>query len=215
MHYPLAPTKYAAAFGPDIVVLDIEVGDYHLFADVASDVVLIEAQRALSIKDGSTAAALAEADLFGDQLSQPLRSLPPPPKRDAALDPHHTVAVADRLRMTSAWSKMLIRYHGRGFKSILTRARGGAISDVPPDQDRIVDRARAFDRLAPYTPLQGDCFYRCFMLLQLLGTDAHAIDWVFGIRTWPFMAHCWLQVDDVALTDHVDKLAYFSPILAA
>jgi hypothetical protein len=110
---------------------------------------------------------------------------------------------------------MLARYHGRGFQRILATGRCSAPLNQPADRDRVVARARAFDRLAPYTPFQGDCFYRCFMLLQLLGGDAQAVDWVFGVRTWPFMAHCWLQIDDIALTDHVDKLAHFSSILAA
>jgi hypothetical protein len=215
MQYPLAPQKYAAAFGPDIVVLDSEAGDYELFAGLAKDVRLIEAQRALLIEEAEIAAALAEAGLFGDRLSTSPRTLPRPPNRDATLSPTHCVAIADRLRMANAWSNMLIRYHGRGFQQILTTARRGAQLNESADRNRVVARAQAFDRLAPYTPLQGDCFYRCFMLLQLLGADAHAVDWVFGIRTWPFMAHCWLQIDDVALTDHVDKLAHFSPILAA
>jgi len=214
VQYPLAATKYAAAFGPDIVVLDIEAGEYDLFASVAKDVRLIEAQRALSIEDAEIAATLAEAGLFGKQLSPPPRSLPKPPNRNVTLSPTHSVAVADRLRMATAWSKMLARYHGRGFPRILATARCGGLLNQPVDRDRVVARARAFDHLAPYTPFQGDCFYRCFMLLQLLDADAHAVDWVFGIRTWPFMAHCWLQIDDVCLTDHVDKLAHFSPILA-
>ncbi len=215
MQYPLAPTKYAAAFGPDVVVLDIEAGDYELFAGLAKDVRLIEAQRALSIDDAEIATALADVGLFGDRLSGPKRTLPPPPNRDATLTPTHSVAVADRLRMATAWSTMLGRYHGRGFQHILATARCGGLLNQHADRGRVIARAQAFDRLAPYTPFQGDCFYRCFMLLQLLGADAHAVDWVFGIRTWPFMAHCWLQIDDVCLTDHVDKLAHFSPIAAA
>jgi hypothetical protein len=47
--------------------------------------------------------------------------------------------------------------------------------------------------------------------LRILGFDA---DWIIGVRTWPFMAHCWLQVGAVALDDDVERLAAYTPILA-
>jgi hypothetical protein len=53
------------------------------------------------------------------------------------------------------------------------------------------------------------------MLLRLLhakGLDAH---WVFGVRTWPFQAHCWLQCEDLVLDDQPDRVRAFTPIMAA
>jgi hypothetical protein len=38
---------------------------------------------------------------------------------------------------------------------------------------------------------------------------------VFGVRTWPFHAHCWLQCDDVVLDDQADRVAAYAPILVA
>jgi hypothetical protein len=63
-----------------------------------------------------------------------------------------------------------------------------------------------FRRWAPFAPVSGKCLLRSFMLLRLLrrrGFDAH---WVFGVSTWPFTAHCWLQVGDIVLDDSHERL---------
>lgn len=52
--------------------------------------------------------------------------------------------------------------------------------------------------------------YLQLQYLHRLGLDA---DWVIGVRTWPFMAHCWLQVGAVALDDDVERLIPYTPIL--
>jgi hypothetical protein len=37
---------------------------------------------------------------------------------------------------------------------------------------------------------------------------------VFGVRTWPFHAHCWLQVEDVVLDDHHERIGAYTPLMA-
>ena len=48
-------------------------------------------------------------------------------------------------------------------------------------------------------------------VLRARGFDAL---WVFGVRTWPFSAHCWLQVGLTALDDDLERLAAYTPIMA-
>ena len=38
--------------------------------------------------------------------------------------------------------------------------------------------------------------------------------WVFGVRTWPFSAHCWLQIGDAVLDDDPERVGIYPPILA-
>lgn len=71
-----------------------------------------------------------------------------------------------------------------------------------------------YRRLAPWLPLDGRCFFRSDMLRAYLRTLGHEVRFVFGVRTWPFRAHCWLQVEDVALDDEAERLAAYHPILA-
>jgi hypothetical protein len=38
---------------------------------------------------------------------------------------------------------------------------------------------------------------------------------VFGVRTHPFEAHCWLEKDRVILDDTVEHVRWFTPIARA
>ena len=95
----------------------------------------------------------------------------------------------------------------------------GAEDDRPAPRPRcdadLVRRAVLFDRWLPWIPFQGQCLYRAYTLrryLRLAGLDAC---WVFGVRTWPFAAHCWLQVEDLILDDDLDRVRLYTPILFA
>ena len=37
--------------------------------------------------------------------------------------------------------------------------------------------------------------------------------WVFGVRTWPFSAHCWLQIGDAVLDDDPERVSRYTPIM--
>ncbi len=45
----------------------------------------------------------------------------------------------------------------------------------------------------------------------LLGLG-HVTDIVFGVRSHPFAAHCWIEIDGVVLDDDVDRVRAFTPI---
>ena len=110
---------------------------------------------------------------------------------------------------------MLVWYHGRAFSHLLRHARRRDQRPFCSDLNDIGRQAAVFDRLSIWLPFQGDCLYRCFLLLRLLGSQAREVDWVFGVRTWPFYAHCWLQHGDTCLTDFPDRLESFVPIMTA
>ena len=67
--------------------------------------------------------------------------------------------------------------------------------------------------LLPWLPFQGQCLHRAFMLRRLLARRGLSVHWVFGVRTWPFMAHCWLQAGDTLVADDLDRVLGFTPIL--
>ena len=69
-------------------------------------------------------------------------------------------------------------------------------------------------RLAPWLPMDGVCLFRSGMLLAFLRALGPRPTWVFGVRTWPFQAHCWLQVEDIALDDEAERLCAYAPVLA-
>ena len=67
-----------------------------------------------------------------------------------------------------------------------------------------IQEAEAFEAIRPWVPYEGDLHQR--------GLDA---DWVFGVRTWPFLAHCWVQVGDTIVGDSLDRVGGFTPIMVA
>jgi len=104
---------------------------------------------------------------------------------------------------------------GHTFAELLIQAeRHPAIQQRDRCDGRLIAAAAAFDRLSPWVPLPGECLFRSFMLLEILRRRGYRPRWVFGVRTWPFAAHCWLQAGEVALTDYADSLVSYTPILA-
>ena len=71
----------------------------------------------------------------------------------------------------------------------------------------------AFRRLQPWLPFDGACLFRSHLLRTYLKALGHPVDWIFGVRTWPFAAHCWLQAGDLALDDEAERLVAYHPIM--
>ena len=90
----------------------------------------------------------------------------------------------------------------------ILREPPGAIRQRPHE-----DLTAAFLTALPWIPAQGRCLQRAYALRRLLAREGIQADWVFGVRTWPFLAHCWLQIGDLVLADDLDRVRGFTPIL--
>jgi hypothetical protein len=64
-----------------------------------------------------------------------------------------------------------------------------------------------------FVPFQGECLFRAFMLLCFLRLGDCDARWVIGVKTYPFLAHCWLQVGRTVLDDAAERVCGFTPIL--
>lgn len=83
-----------------------------------------------------------------------------------------------------------------------------------PDADiNLLADLDAFRGLQPWLPFDGACLFRSHLLRNYLVALGHRVDWIFGVRTWPFAAHCWLQVGDLALDDEAERLVAYHPIM--
>ena len=102
------------------------------------------------------------------------------------------------------WTRRLART-----RRWLTRSRG-APGGAPTT--RIATLALLFDRLRPWLPRSGSCLANSIMLLAFLRRHGIEADWVFGVRTFPFEAHCWVECDGVVLNDAAEHVAWFTPI---
>ncbi|WP_062343389.1 lasso peptide biosynthesis B2 protein [Novosphingobium sp. CCH12-A3] len=74
--------------------------------------------------------------------------------------------------------------------------------------------ARDFDagrRLAPFAPC---CLPDALAFTRYARQRGHDVRLVFGVKCHPFEAHCWAQLDSVVLTDPLERIVRFQPILA-
>jgi len=82
------------------------------------------------------------------------------------------------------------------------------------DLEAIAARVSLFRRMLPYAPTVGACLFQAELLLRFLNAADLDAEWVFGVRVWPFLAHCWLQVDEHCVSQAPDTLTIYRPIMA-
>jgi hypothetical protein len=94
------------------------------------------------------------------------------------------------------------------------KARGSQLS--PADIGRVRHIVEAFGRHRVFFfTSREECLYDSLALIEFLALHGLYPDWVFGVRTRPFAAHCWVQQHDVVFNDTVDHATGFSPIMVA
>ena len=94
------------------------------------------------------------------------------------------------------------------------KARCIARDSQPADPARLRALATAFARLRPlFYTLRSACLLDSLTLLHFLSIEGIHPDWVFGVKTEPFDAHCWVQYGEVLLNDIPDRVRQYSPIL--
>lgn len=219
MAWRLSPNCYVAKVGADLVLLDANRGAYVCVPRGASTLSLDPDSDAIAALDASVGHKLQQAGFAtwsADHAAAPRRSPPVLPTRDLPERPDDTATLEDLRDIALAYGAMTWRYRGRSFGAIVRHAQRLADErdhrDIQPtDLDADVD---VFRRWLPWAPFQGECLFRSFMMLLFLHRRGRGATWVFGVRTWPFSAHCWLQVGDTVLDDHSGHLAGYTPIMA-
>lgn len=80
--------------------------------------------------------------------------------------------------------------------------------------DRLRKLTSIFHGLRPYYPRGYLCRFDSLALIEFLaGYEQYPI-WVFGVKSQPFGAHCWVQDGSCVLNDSVDYVSRFTPIMA-
>jgi hypothetical protein len=217
MAHPLQPVQGVcfANVEDDTVVLDLSTDAYFCLAGLAGHLD-IRPDGALLASDAAVVTLLVENGLAQPGASIDRHTAPPLP-RPSRTSRSHAVAHPTSREFGDFITSTLhaaVAFPRRGVRQLI-----GPESDRPPPRPRcdeaLIRRAVLFDRWLPWVPFQGQCLYRAYTLrryLRAADLDAH---WVFGVRTWPFAAHCWLQVDDLLLDDDLDRVRLYTPILVA
>ncbi len=83
----------------------------------------------------------------------------------------------------------------------------------PLDLERVTRLIAAFRALRLYFPRSYLCLFDSLALLEFLAMYKIMPDWVFGVQSEPFAAHCWLQHEDVVLNDSLESISLYTPIM--
>ena len=206
----LATGVHMAWLGDDVVVLDVRSDAYSCIVDGGRhihpspwglDAVEFVDER---IED------LVEAGLATVVRPDDRRRHAPRPTRSTVPERHEGFGPALRAGLASLEAGL--RFRRLSLEAVVRpeplRETSGSDRSQSPE-----DLAAAFLTALPWIPAQGQCLQRAFALRRLLARDGIKADWVFGVRTWPFLAHCWLQIDDLLLADDLDRVRGFTPIL--
>ena len=202
----LAQGVHAVRVGKDLILLDLASDDYLLFPEcegVRVDgeqvhgpmEVLLELAAAELLHPGPPRARTAPPPLL------PMRSLP-----DASVV---QISLADIAAFSGIWADCASHRHTLAQLASVHGARQGRRGDLTA----ISNRVETFFQILPFAPWTGACLFQAELLLRFLNANGLDADWVFGVRAWPFLAHCWLQVDDVCVSQSAETLGHFHPIL--
>ncbi|WP_068875136.1 MULTISPECIES: lasso peptide biosynthesis B2 protein [unclassified Phenylobacterium] len=213
----LAPDVHAVGVNGDLVFLNVSRDAYICLPDGEAAAHLSADRRALTVMQPDLAADLAGAGLLAtlggseDAAVNPLAAWRHP-SRSALPDRFDPPRARDAIAVAAASLDLLTAYRGRAFREILAIARRTRTAP-PHENEALLACVADFHRWAPFAPTSAKCLLRSFMLLRWLQRRGHDALWVFGVRTWPFHAHCWLQCGDLVLDDEPDRIRAFTPIL--
>lgn len=216
MHLTLQPHVHAVRIGADFVFLDVE-RDRYLCWPSADGLELLAGARRLLATDREQVDDLRAAGLVTDapfETPPSAAAVLAPPVGDLWSGPASALGWRDRIDALHGWHDAA-RFHAMSFADLVAF---GAARPAGADPDRAPDAAMrqvvaAFQAWAPWTPGWAKCLRRSFLLLRLLRRRGYDARWVIAVRTWPFVAHSWLQAGDLVLDDACDRLIAYRPIL--
>jgi hypothetical protein len=118
--------------------------------------------------------------------------------------------------VASAQAKIALRT--QAFERVIRRVRERKAAVGPESPPFDVERARrlvaAFmHRRVFLFSSRNECLYDSLALLEYLARFGLHADWVFGVQTRPFAAHCWVQLGDIVFNDTVEHVSGYTPIM--
>jgi len=203
----LADPVHMAWLGDDVVVLDVAADRYTCIVDGSA--LLRPGERPGALRIATPALEdISEAGWISAGPGAPRK--PPVSPRTSLATPVSAQVYPAVMAGLAAWSD------GRRLQRLsLERMIGPSETPWPSDGavETLPARVATFMAALPWVPDQGQCLQRAYTLRRQLARRGLQVDWVFGVRTWPFMAHCWLQLGNVVIADDVDRVRGFTPIM--
>jgi hypothetical protein len=210
MCFWLAQGVHATDVAGDLVFLTVEADAYFCLVG-GGQYLSLRPDGGVEVAPAAAAADLVEAGLLDRKPSASRRRAPMPARTLPGVGAPPTLGLAARALGANLRASKAIAT--QSFDALLDLA--GACSDdaFAPPSSALLEHSRQFDQISPWLPRDGVCLMRSLQQRLYLSRLGHSAAWVFGVRTWPFEAHCWLQVGDMVLDDTVEHVSGFSPIM--
>lgn len=203
----LAPNVHGVRVGSDLVLLDLAVDDYLLLPDCGA--LTVEGSELRGPVE--TLVRLASDELLrSGSPASPRKGPPPLPAKALPQTAGASPNLGDALTFAALWLDAASRRPTLQQLAERVRSRAGDREDL----EAIAERVEVFRQLLPLAPWTGACLLQTELLLGFLNAAGFDADWVFGVRVWPFLAHCWLQIGDVCVSQSPETLTIYRPILA-
>ena len=234
--YLLAPHVYPCVCGQHVILMDLERDKYvavvpgHRLAGWVRGwpVTAEQASDVPDSPDGGADALVSQMLAHGMLVTDPHVGKPAVPVATARpqrtliefdLDIRPQARAGHLLRFGKSCLEAQLSLKLRPIQSIVEavrerKARHVSRDPQPADPVRLRPLVTAFTRLRPlFYTLRSACLLDSLTLLHFLSADGVCPDWVFGVKTEPFDAHCWVQHGEVLLNDVPDRVRQYSPIL--
>jgi hypothetical protein len=212
----LYPAKgvHVASVDDDLVVLDTKADTYICIPQGVALLGFDVATNSFKSCDDAAAKVVLDAGLAVREGPVEASSRPSLPVRSLAFQGPRRPRLSDLPNLAGCTWDLAWRYAGRRFPDILDYIARQRLRRRPCHDDlpRLV---QVFHSAAIWLPDSRKCLVRSFLLLRFLQRSGCDAQWVFGVRTWPFAAHCWLQVGDAVLDDAAEQLVKYRPIRTA
>ena len=220
-----------AASPPRFLIMPIIPSTHVRIASVAGDLVLLDLQQdgylALSSRDAANVFAALEgkdhdpADpVLQELLESRLVQLAAEPWVQASSA--HVLPLPDPIPSNSlgkAW--MLLIFGLAGLCTLVSYYHSpktlggqdftcGSRSEISPQ--RIAAIVQWFESLRIFIPRTGRCLIQSLLLLHFLRLLSIRSELVFGVRTHPFEAHCWVEWNSYVLNDSIDHVCWYTVI---
>lgn len=209
MLYRLAPHVYLAIVNDDVVLLDAGRDRYACLAASDADVMRTSDQPGVW-SDTPLVRELVDAGYLEASLAAPTHAPIAPARAERDLHtlgaPRMPLRAGDLAMATLSALSSALRLRCERPRHWLSRP--GSTSG----QDRAIALAARFDEARLYLPALARCLPRSLALLDFLSRHDSSAQRVFGVRSHPFEAHCWVQTGDIVLNDSVTRTLWYTPI---
>lgn len=203
---------FLAPVGEDVVVLDVNADQDHCLLDGA-DWMIVGEGGSVTVPDESAANLLLGAGVAVSERPHPSRRTPQPARRQLATA--STASSRANLRAGFSLAAATVSFRGKSLRQLVQTCPPTS-SPAPHDLHdarTLIESVAAIQAALPWIPFEGECLQRAFQIRRILARRGFHPDWVFGVRTWPFAAHCWLQVGDLVIADTLDRVDRYTPIM--